>query len=513
MRVRLMHPEKDFDPGAELCAGADELVRDLELGGIIAAAAGEDRLVGDAVSQALLCGERDADAITYRQEVLADCLAAPELIRELYRLAGDAVRAERRILPFWSRDEPTGVVTNSVATLEATAEFMERLRTIADEHAPRVESRGFRRFFTTIARELGEDYLTRMHAQLRELHFPHGAMFSAELGRANRALHYVARRAPDRGLLGRLGLRRSGYRFTIPDRDEAGFQALKEMENRGLREVAGVVGQARDHVKAFFAALERELAFYVGALNLCDALERASSPLTTPRLAARGELDFTAEGLYDVALALTLGRAPVPNAVAAKDRALIMITGANEGGKSTLLRAIGQAQLMAQAGLPVGASAVRLSLRSGVFTHFKREEDSTMKSGKLDEELSRMSRIADRIAPGGLLLCNESFSSTNEREGSEIARQVIRAMLDSSVRVAFVTHQFDLADGFWSEGRRDALFLRAQRTDGGERTYRLEVGRPLPTSYGTDSYRAVFGRALEAPRPSGLGDESAAARS
>ena len=63
----------------------------------------------------------------------------------------------------------------------------------------------------------------------------------------------------------------------------------------------------------------------------------------------------------------------------------------------------------------------------GVFTHYKREEDATMESGKLDEELARMSDIVDHITPGCILLCNESFASTNEREGSQIARQIVTA--------------------------------------------------------------------------------------
>jgi DNA mismatch repair ATPase MutS len=55
-----------------------------------------------------------------------------------------------------------------------------------------------------------------------------------------------------------------------------------------------------------------------------------------------------------------------------------MITGANQGGKSTFLRAMGQAQLMAQAGMFAPAQALSVSVCSGVFTHFKREEDATM---------------------------------------------------------------------------------------------------------------------------------------
>jgi DNA mismatch repair ATPase MutS len=70
---------------------------------------------------------------------------------------------------------------------------------------------------------------------------------------------------------------------------------------------------------------------------------------------------------------------------------------------------------------------------------------AAMDKGKLDEELDRMSIIIDQVSPGALLLANESFASTNEREGSEIARQVIRALTEDGIRIVFVTHQYDLA--------------------------------------------------------------------
>lgn len=115
-----------------------------------------------------------------------------------------------------------------------------------------------------------------------------------------------------------------------------------------------------------------------------------------------------------------------------------------------------------------------------------------MTHGKLDEELARMRRIADFIAPGALLLCNESFASTNEREGSEIARGVITALVEAGVKVVFVTHLYDLAHGMCE--RRDAgdLFLRAERRPDGARTFRLSPGEPKPTSYGVDSFQRVF---------------------
>ena len=129
----------------------------------------------------------------------------------------------------------------------------------------------------------------------------------------------------------------------------------------------------------------------------------------------------------------------------------------------------------------------------GVFTHFNREEDATMKQGKLDEELSRMADIASQLTPGGLLLCNESFASTNEQEGSEIGRQIVRALLESGVRVLSVTHLFDLAHSFYADQSDAALFLRPERHDDGGRTFRLLPGEPLSTSYGPDLYQQIFG--------------------
>jgi DNA mismatch repair ATPase MutS len=110
-----------------------------------------------------------------------------------------------------------------------------------------------------------------------------------------------------------------------------------------------------------------------------------------------------------------------------------------------------------------------------------------MTSGKLDEELARMGEIAEAIGPSDLLLCNESFGSTNEREGSEIARQVVRALTESGIKVLFVTHLYDLAHGLYRRRRDSHLFLRAERRPDGRRTYRLIEAEPLPTSYGEDS--------------------------
>jgi DNA mismatch repair ATPase MutS len=116
-----------------------------------------------------------------------------------------------------------------------------------------------------------------------------------------------------------------------------------------------------------------------------------------------------------------------------------------------------------------------------------------MKSGKLDEELSRMSDIIDNIMSNSLVLFNESFAATNEREGSEIARQIVSALLEKRIEVFFVTHLYEFAHGFYDKGMENAIFLRAERQADGARTFKLIEGEPLQTSYGEDLYISIFG--------------------
>ena len=277
-----------------------------------------------------------------------------------------------------------------------------------------------------------------------------------------------------------------------------GARALSELASRAVNETANSIAQSADHIKGFFQLLCAELGFYLGCLNLRGRLLAEGLPVCYPIPAALGTQWFHADGLYDASLALTLDGPVTGNDVAADGRRLIMVTGANQGGKSTFLRSVGQAQLMLQAGMFAPARELTGSACSGLFTHYKREEDAAMERGKLDEELDRMSAIADWIRPDGLLLCNESFASTNEREGSQLAREIIRALTEAGIRIVFVTHLYDLAESIRARGDDRVLFLRAQRETDSSRSYQLPEGGPLPTSYGEDLYQEAFGVDREA---------------
>ena len=278
----------------------------------------------------------------------------------------------------------------------------------------------------------------------------------------------------------------------IHPRDQTGGRCLGELRDRGVNLVANALTQSVDHVLSFFWMLLTELAFYIGCANLHDARGKSGRPTCFPVPVALGQKRLSSRGLYDVSLALSGEPTVVGNDIDGDGKLLVLITGANQGGKSTFLRSVGVAQLMMQCGMFVPAEAFCATVCDGLVTHYKRDEDATMESGKLDEELKRMSEIVDHLTPHTLLLFNESFAATNEREGAEIARHIMRALLDKHKRVIFVTHSYEFAHWAYRSGIKSALFLRADRNPDGERTFKLREAEPLPTSFGGDLYRRIF---------------------
>jgi hypothetical protein len=512
MNVRLMHPDRDFVPPHEmprhqryrdfgmlpqqLSSHEQALIQDLELDTLLRAMAGKDEFLFGVARKALLSGlQNDADTILYRQEILKDCLKNPAVVRELYDLTVEAIEGKRRRWGGIFSRYPNGILHEALELLHMFVGALRKLRRIADVHASRFESRGFTAFFTMLQEELSDEYFASIQNHMTELKFRKGVLLSAELGEGNAGANYILRQARDKRphwLKRIFGNKSPGYTFSIDARDEAGARILREMRDRGINLVANAAAQSADHILNFFDMLRMELAFYVGCLNLRDKLAHIGAPVCLPCPEAPTERRLRFTGMYDVCLALTMGRSVVGNTLNADGKSLVIITGANQGGKSTFLRSIGLAQLMMQCGMFVAAESFAAALCTGLYTHYKREEDAAMKSGKLDEELRRMSDIADAITPHSMLLFNESFASTNEREGSEIARQIVRALLERQIKIYFVTHLYDFAQSFLDRTTQDTVFLRAERQADGTRTFRLIVGEPLQTSYGEDLYTRIF---------------------
>lgn len=120
-----------------------------------------------------------------------------------------------------------------------------------------------------------------------------------------------------------------------------------------------------------------------------------------------------------------------------------------------------------------------------------------MNSGRLDEELQRMNQIVENLGEDSLVLLNESFATTTEKEGSVIAYDIAKALVEAGVKVMTVTHLLSFAQKVWKEAENaeetTVEFLCAERLPDGRRTYRMVQHEPELTSFGMDLYEEIIG--------------------
>ena len=506
MKVLLLHPEQDFDYREPLPKHADCLTQDLSIEPLLQAMAGNDPFVLTIVRCALLNAPgNDMATVHHRQMAVQDALSHPADVRAMYELAVQTIAEKRHYLFFdLASVYPTSTLFSGVALMRLFVEKLRLLRGIAEQVASGFRSPAFSALFASLQREVGEDYLTMVQVHLKNLEVRQGVSLTAALADD---LQVTGHSLSEPNIGSQCWLKQLFHSepgrlsFELGDRDDAGARSLSRMKDQGLNEVANAMAQAAEHVLHFFEMLQAELAFYVGCINLHERLGARGIPTCLPHATPTGSWQRRFEDLRDAGLALTMDGPVVGNTVNACGKPLWIVTGANQGGKSSFLRSFGLAQLMMQAGLFVAARAFRSDLCSGVFTHYRREEDDTMTSGKFDEEMRRMNALIDGLQPGALVLFNESFASTNEREGAEVATEITDALLACGIGVVHVTHMFALSNGYFQREPERTLFLRAERSEDGSRPFSLIVAPPLPTAYGEDVYRLVFG--IAAPKPVG----------
>jgi len=258
-----------------------------------------------------------------------------------------------------------------------------------------------------------------------------------------------------------------------------------------------MIGLLRRHARVstkFLLDLQPEISFSLAGLNLFRPLVARGFRFCVPAVSAGEKRCASLEGLFSASLALRMAgsdrdaAAMVLNDLRFDERARIyVLTGPNRGGKTTLTQAIGQAQVLFQAGLPVPAREATLSPVDGVFTHFPTAESGVLDQGRLGEEAARLREILLAATPRSLVLLNESISSTSYTEALYISRDVLKALRYLGCRGIFNTHAHDLA-GFAAEvnegvtGTSVVESLVAGMKDG-ERSYEVRVGPPLGSSY------------------------------
>ncbi len=230
----------------------------------------------------------------------------------------------------------------------------------------------------------------------------------------------------------------------------------------------------RDSLDATIVRFDREVQFYLAYLEHVERLRGAGLEFSLPDVTNDSKEVQVRQG-FDLSLAAKLANQDAT--VVCNDLSLtgaeriLVVTGPNQGGKTTFARMFGQLHHLAALGLPVPARAARLPLPDRLFTHFEKEESLQTFRGKFEDELVRIQRILQHASGDSVLIMNESFGSTTLRDallvGSEIARQIIS--LDAlCVFVTFVDELASLSDATVS------MMSTVEPDEPARRTYKIE---------------------------------------
>ncbi len=499
MEFDLLFLPEGFDP-AKSAWGLRDMVRDLRLDILLEAMSGGDRLVRDACGAVLTRPLRDREAIQARSAVVRDAAAREEVFRELYALSGEALESVRTLQEFTSPRYDRVVPNRKKIVTEAgiaqlNLGHIKRLGALLEEQSADFSSDAMRGLCRAVAAFTARGRLSRVEARVLELSSLLSADGLSVSGHIGEGLKQADTRLDGLGGPAARGKKRPGPgEAVIPLSGIVLVRNAEEIVEGALAPVHRAVAGFNRSLRRFFEKLRFQTGFLVGCAGLRRQLEALGVPLCDPVVAAEAG-EFSAESLVDASLALRERRLPKANSLRFTGKRQVLITGPNQGGKTTFLRSVGLAQLMAQGGLFVTAREYRCPPFSGVFTHFSGAEDERPGMGRLEAELRRLSDIVGKLKPGGLLLMNESFQSTLPLDGKRLAGEIVPALADAGVTVLFVTHLYAYAADLFGQRRGDALLLRAGRGPDGKNTYEVGEGEPYRSVFGMELFKELIDRA------------------
>ncbi len=515
-------PPGQSSPDIHLGTGASA---DLELNEIVQVLTGGEGTRSSFVMSVLMELCTNPAVIVYRQEVVADLLADHRLRERLNEMLPLLVRRRQHRDPLAREPWSVTTVAQRVAELERCVEVVVRLRRALTEASLRAT--GLLALREHLDALTNDAQFKSLQKQLPKLRATLNKVRSVTVGiNVSEALEpgsaTILSVSPEvikgpTSLLGKLLGRDAGVRGITPlhvtdwsPRDPL-FNDMRNLIEKVVDPVARAIRRFTTVDAGAFSGLEPELSFYLNGVELIRRLRKAALPICQPAVAPLDERVLCLEDGYSLSLALqVLSQSADPEAAAAtsvvtneirfdqEHGRIWVLTGPNRGGKTTYTRAVGQAQVLFQAGLHVPGHRARLSPADTIYTHFPRLEEEQLGQGRLDEEAKRLARVFKGATRYSLILLNEVLAGTSAIEALGIAFDATRGLRLLGARAIYTTHLHELAaraDEINAGTPGDALVgslvaLVDEGTDAAqahhERTYRIIAGPPRGSSYASE---------------------------
>lgn len=475
----------------------------------------------------------DRATIEYRLEVMADLLNNPTIVDTLkgvLTLLNDIV--ELRAIK--SETEVAKNYLYSITEIELYIDVVARLASGFRSVRDNVKSAAFKKLTDTVTELSESDYYKNLNARLNELtakvHEVKSVTIGVNLDSEFRptdagvvslnAEHFKSGKVIDKIL--RMDFKDGDYTCIAPlvpytksqsDNAKLAFtnafnNAMNDIFKADVRQWRALVQSYVLSNTDFLLRIMPEIEFLTKAQHMLLALKSRGLSLTIPTLADADARVFKLEGIYNPVVALRVDAPMVKNNIDFDDKAKIyVLTGPNRGGKSVITCAVGQAQALAQLGLPVPADAAIISPVTAIYTHFPTDSGDTIEKGRLGEECARLNTIFDTVDKYSLVLLDESFSSTGSYEASYIASEVLTGFSIVGCRCLFSTHlhelsaQLDDINAKCAEKGGVMIDTLVAGINGAERSFEISRAKPDGKSYARDiadkfglSYEKIMSR-------------------
>ncbi len=473
----------------------------------------------------------DEEIINYRLDAIDDFLADPRLMPVLYKIIRDMLDNDRSNMRKFTEPDSFDEFQTQLDGFLCYINCVESMHDFYEKKHDNIKSAAL----TGLFKHFEAIYSSGDFIQVKEIVYSLKEAIKSKIKSVTVAINFDERMVPiSAGIVGYsdteyiekpsvfekllyMNAKRNDnqvqgslFRKYMSNRSDDGDKAINEIDRKLFKGLEKITDDFKERLaqalKSYrlvsfddLAGLEEQLDFYDGAIKLIQLAEHKGLKMCRPKLLPMERREAEIKGVFDLCLfksAILRNRNAVgeellvTNDVSMNDsERFFILTGANNGGKTTFIRAVGLCQLLAQAGLYVPAESCTISPVDFIYTHFPKEEQTGINTSRFTMEIKEFKTISDTITQNSLLIMNESIQSTTPKECVDIASELVKIFTFIGARGFFATHLTDLAymcDEFNGEpGVKSRTASLVMHTDEAtqKRMYKAEHGLPSENSY------------------------------
>lgn len=476
-----------------------------------------------------MCDE--PEIISYRQDILKDFIGIPKLAGTVRKIINVMVENDRGNIYQLSEPDSFQSLSDAIRAFNAYVECVEIMHSFYAENKEKIRSAGIKKLFEYFEKGYEDEDYVRMKKNLSQLEQAlknHIRSVTVAIN-LDENLVPVAAGIVDisdqkyilkPSLIDKILYRGAKFpektvdnlhrkyrndeeigadELLVNTADETLFKELDSFTHKLVKKLTKVMADYQRLGIRDIASIDYQLEFYIGAADLIASVKAKGLDMCCPVILPKQERRAEIRGLFDMiyyheASIYNLRNKDNKKQVITNDltfddsAAFYILTGANNGGKTTFVRALGICQVLAQAGFFVPAQFCQIAIADFVYTHFPKEEEIGINASRFTTEIKEFKAISDTITNHSLLLMNESIQSTTPLECVEIASRLVRMFCILGVRGVFATHLTDIARKTLEinedpriHSRVDSLVV--QVGENGERRYKIQKGAPTDKVY------------------------------